>query len=173
MKPKKAILIFLLLYPFTLSPSFSQPLEMRPGPGMGMRSWRGEDPCWKASDLALSPDQSKGLELIQRDYFRETQSLRAELISKRLEVRDFLRNPASKAELIRSKYSEINELQSKLDEKLIDYLIKVRGILTQEQLRSWCPELEIPFFRRMMQRPDPKGPVGPKRMPPHERFREE
>jgi hypothetical protein len=138
-----------------------------------MRPWRGEDQCWKASDLTLSPDQSKDLELIQRDYFRETQVLRAELISKRLEIRDSLRNPAAKTELIRSKYSEINTLQSKLDEKTIDYLVKVRGMLTQEQLRSWCPELELPFFRRMMQRPDLKGPMNPKRIPPHERFREE
>jgi len=140
---------------------------------MGMRPWRGEDECWRASELILSPDQSKGLELIVRDYFRETQVLRAELISKRLEIRDFLKNPNAKAEVIRSKYSEIDALQSKLDEKTIDYLMRVRGILTQEQLRSWCPELEIPFSRRMMQRPDPRGPMNPKRMPPNERFREE
>ena len=168
-----ATLVFLLLCSFTLSPSLSQPLETRPSPGMGMRPWRGEDRCWKASDLTLSPDQSKGLELIQRDYFWETQVLRAELISKRLEIRDSLRNPAAKTEFIRSKYSEINALQTKLDEKTIDYLVKVRGMLTQEQLRSWCPELEIPFFRRMMRRPDLKGPMSPKRIPPHERFREE
>ncbi len=174
MKLKIATLIFLLLCSLTFSPSFSQGLETRPAPGMGMRPWRGgEDQCWKASDLTLSPDQSKGLELIQRDFFRETQGLRAELISKRFEIRDFMKNPTAKTELLRSKYSEINALQSKLDEKTFDYLVKVRGILTQEQIRSWCPELEIPFFRRMMQRPDLKGPMNPKKIPPHERSREE
>jgi len=173
MKSRAALWILLLLCSFTPFPSFSQPLETRPGPGMGMRPWRGEDPCWKASDLTLSADQSKGLELAQRDYFRETQVLRAEIISKRLEIRDFLRNPSVKTELIRSKQSEINALQSKLDEKTIDYLVKVRSLLTQEQLRIWCPEMEFPFFRRMTQRPDLKGPINPRRVPPPERFRED
>ncbi len=69
--------------------------------------------------------------------------------------------------------TDVEKLKPVDSAKSIDYLMKVRGILTQEQLRSWCPELEIPFFRRMMQRPDLKGPMNPKRMPPHERFREE
>jgi hypothetical protein len=157
----------------SLSPSFAQPSGMRPGPGMGMRAWRGEDQCWKASDLNLSSDQAKGLELIQQSYLRETQPLRAELFLKRLELRDFLTNPTTRIESIRSKYSEINELQSRLAEKVIEYLIKVRNLLTKEQLKNWCPELEIPLFRRMMQGPGSVGPMSPKRTPFQERLKED
>jgi hypothetical protein len=82
---------------------------------------------------------------------RETQLLRAEIFLKRLELREILTHPNSKAESILSKYSEMNQLQSKVEEKIIEYLIKVRSLLTQEQLKNWCPEREIPLFRRMMQ----------------------
>ena len=136
---------------------FAQPSRMRMKPGMGMRPWRGDEQCWKASDLNLSSDQAKALELIQQTHFRETKLLRAELFLKRLELREFFANPAAKTETIRSKYTEVNDLQTKLEEKVIDYLIKVRGVLTSEQLKNWCPEQEIPFFRQMMQRNESMG----------------
>jgi Spy/CpxP family protein refolding chaperone len=131
-------------------PSFSQHMGKRPGPGMGGRPWRGETPCWGALDLTSSPDQLKGLEQIHQAYLRETQLLRAEIFLKRLELREVLTSPTSKGESILSKYSEMNQLQSKLEEKSIEYLIKVRSLLTPEQLKDWCPERELPPFRRMM-----------------------
>ncbi len=144
------------------------------GPGMGMRHWRGENRGWRASELNLSSEQTKELDLIQQTYFRETQLLRAQLFSKRLELREILTNPTIKIESIRSKYSEINEIQSRFDEKAVEYLIKVRNLLTPEQLKSWNPEEEFPLFRRMMHGPDPMGPMRPrKNLPSTERSREE
>jgi len=138
---------------------------MKPGPGMRGRPWRGEGPCRRAFDLDLSLDQVKRLELIQQTFFQETQLPRAELFAKRLELREFLTNPTIKVESIRSKYLEINEIQSKLEEKTLEYLMKVRNVLTEEQLKIWCPEQEFPFFRRMMQGPGPMG-IMPPRKPP-------
>ena len=128
---------------------------------MGMRPWRDEPPCWRAIDLNPSSEQVKRLDLIHQTYLRETQLLRAELLLKRLELREFLTNPNTKVDSIRSKYSEITELQSRLEEKTLENLIKVRSLLTQEQLRNWCPEQEFPPLRRMMQ-----GPGVPPRRPP-------
>ena len=159
MKFKIQTLIFCLLFILTVSLSFSQP------PGMGMKKWRGEGPCWRASDLDLSLDQVKRLDLIHQAYFRETQLPKAELFAKRLELREFLTNPNLRIESIRSKYLEINEIQSKLEEKTIEYLIKVRNILTQEQLKIWCPEQEFPLFQRMKHGPGPMG-IMPPRKPP-------
>jgi len=139
------------------SPSFSQP-------GMGMRKWRGEGPCWRASELNLSQEQRRGLDLVQQTYFREAQLIRAQLITKRLELRELLIHPTTKIESIRMKYSEIIELQSKQEEKAIEYLIKVKNLLTLEQLQNWCPEQEFPAFRQMMYG---TGPMGLRR------FREE
>ncbi len=137
------ILSLLFVYPLL---SFSQPPEMRFRSRMEGRQWRGETPCRRASDLDLSADQAKRLELIQQTYHRETQNLRTELFSKRLELRDSLINPTVKIESIRSKNAEINELQSRLDEKVLEYLIKIRTLLTQEQLKIWCPEQELPLL---------------------------
>jgi len=147
---------------------------MRVGPGMGMRHPMGEGRCCRASELNLSREQAKELELLQQVYFRETQLLRAQLFSKRLELREILTNPNVKIESIRSKSSEINEIQSRFEEKALEYLIKVRSLLNPEQLKSWNPEEEFPLLRRMMHGPDAMGPMRPrKNLPAMERFREE
>src|SRR4030043_755658 len=82
------------------SPSFPQGSGMRHGPGMGMRPWKGEGPCWNASELNLSQEQRKGLDLIQQTYFQDTQLIRAQLFTKRLELRELLVNPAVKIDSI-------------------------------------------------------------------------
>jgi len=118
-----------------------------------------------ASELNLSQDQAKGLDSLQQTFFREGQLLRVQLFSKRLELRELLTNPNTKAEAIRLKSSEILEYHAKLEEKSIDYLIRIRALLTQEQLKGWCPESDLPGFRRMMQGHDAPGPF-PRRRPP-------
>ena len=142
------------------SASFPQGSGMKHGPGMGMRPWRGGGPCYSASELNLLQEQRKTLDLIQQTYFQEAQLIRAQLFTKRLELREFLINPTIKLESIRLKFSEITELQSKQEEKAIEYLIKVRNLLTLEQIQNWCPEQEFPFSRQGM---PGTGPMGPKR----------
>jgi Spy/CpxP family protein refolding chaperone len=155
MKFKIQIFIFCFLFIFIASSSFSQP------PGMGMRKWRGESPCWRASELNLSQEQRKSLDPIQEAYFREAQLLRLQLFTKRLELRELLTNPTLRAETIRGKNLEIIELQSKQEEKALDYLIKVRNLLTPDQLKDWCPEQEFPHFRQMMYGTGSRGPTPP------------
>ncbi len=159
MKSKMCILIFLFPLIFTASLAFSQP------PGMEMRKWRTENPCWRASELDLSREQRKNLELIQQSYFREAQLVRAQLFTRRLELRELLVSPTVKIESIRSKNLEIIELVSKQEEKAIEYLIKVKNLLTPEQLQKWCPEEEFPAFRHMMRGTGPMGmgPMHPRR----------
>jgi Spy/CpxP family protein refolding chaperone len=164
---------FTLIVVLPVSFALSQPLSPKSAAGMGMRQWRGENRCWKASDLNLSPDQVKGLELINQTYLKETRPLRNDLFSKRLELREFLTNPSIKAESIQLKNAEVLTLESKIGDREIEYLIKVRSLLTQEQLKNWCPEQEFPFLRGMMQRPEAMGPMPPRKTPPHERPREE
>ena len=154
-KTKIQPIILCLLFVLIASSSFPQP------PGMGMRKWRGEGPCWKASELNLSQEQRKSLDLIQETYFREAQLLRLQLFTKRLELRELLTNPTLRTETIRGKNLEIIELQSKQEEKAIEYLIKVRNLLTPEQLKDWCPEQEFPHFRQMMYGPGPRGTTPP------------
>jgi len=170
MKAKCSLIIFLLLFLF-ISPSFSQPMERRHGPGMMHR--RGETSCLRACDLNLSSEQMKELELIQHSFYREAQPIRIELFSKYLELKEFLTNPIIKIESIQAKNAEIILLQSKLEERAILYLIKVRALLTQDQLRTWCPEQEFPHSRRMMPGPGPMGPMSPRKSSPQEPPRKE
>lgn len=165
MKFKICILSLCFLSILATSPSFSQPPGMKPGEEMRGRPWRGDRPCRRASDLDLTLDQAKRLDLIYQAYFQETQLPRTELFAKRLELREFLTNPNIRIESIRSKYLEINDIQSKLEEKTIEYVIKVRNLLTQEQLNNWCPEQEFPLFQRMMHGPGPMGIMPPRRPP--------
>jgi hypothetical protein len=155
-KLKLLVLVFLFLFLF-ISPSFSQPPEKGHGPGMGRMHRRGEPPCLRATDLNLSSDQMKELELIQQSFYREAHPIRTELFSKYFELKEFLTNPLVKIESIHAKDAEIILLQSRLQERTTHYLIKVRALLTQEQLRLWCPEQEFPHSRRMT----PIGPMGP------------
>ncbi len=155
----------MLSFSFLSSPSLSlsQPPGMGHGPGMGMMHHRGRPPCFRASDLDLAPDQMKELEIIHQSFYRETQPIRSELFSKYLELKEFLTNPIIKIESIQAKNEEIILLQSRLEEKGIYYLIKVRALLTEEQLKLWCPEQEFPHSRRMMHGSGPMGPMAPQK----------
>ena len=148
------------------APAYAQPPGMKPGHGMGRRPGRGEQQCWTASELNLSPEQARTLDLLGQTYFQEAKRYRIELFSKRLEIKEYLTNPAVKAEVIQAKNGEIIELQSKMEEKTVEYLLKVRTLLTPEQLKIWCPEQESPMLHRMMERPFPRPsppPEGPKK----------
>ena len=172
MRLRLKIILLLFFFSFCLiPPSFSQPGGMRFRPGKG--PWNMEGPCRRALDLNLSQDQIRDLDLIQQGYIRETQPLRTQLLLKRLELREFITNTSMKIEAIRSKYTEINQLQSRLEEKVVDYLLRTREILTSEQLRNWCPEMEFPSPQRMPHGPGPMGPMGPRKSPPPDKMRED
>ena len=163
MKSRAQTFLYGFLILLMTTSAFSQ------SPGPAMRKWRGEGQCWRASELDLSQDQRKSLDLIQQTYLREAQLFRLQLFTKRLELRELLTNPTTKTESIRGKYSEIVELRSKQEEKAVEYLIKVRSLLTPEQLKNWCPDQEFPAFRQMIHGPGPMGPMRPeKTFPPTE-----
>jgi hypothetical protein len=112
------------------------------------------------------------LETLNQTYARETRNLRNEIFSKRMELRELLTNPGIKIEAIQAKTSEIVDLQSKLEEKGIDYLIRVRGLLNADQLRGWCPELELPIAGAAG-RSDFMGPMYPRRLAPPEKIQQD
>ena len=146
-------LVLSLFFALIVVHASAQPPEMKPPPGMGMGPWRGEARCRGALELRPSPDQAKALHQLSDSYLQETRRLRMELLSKRLELREFLMDLTVKSEAIHAKTSEIVELQSKLEETATDYLLKVRNLLTQEQLKNWCPEQDLFMSQRMMERP--------------------
>ncbi len=158
MKTTLLMLIFiLLLVPIC---SNAQPIGMRP--------WKKEPFCGRASELNLSVEQDKTLQMLQQTYLQETQLLRAQLLTKRLEIRELLTHPENKTDLIRTKFIELGEIHSRMEEKGMEYLLKVRKLLTPEQLKFWCPEEEFPMWHRRMPGHSPMRPLNPKRNPPPE-----
>jgi Spy/CpxP family protein refolding chaperone len=160
MKLKIAVFSLILIF---LLPIFSHAQPM------GMRPWKKETRGGRASELNLTSEQAKELNRLQQTHLQETQLLRAQLITRRLELRELLTSPSVRTESIRVKYVEVVETQSKLEEKTIEYLIKVRGLLSHEQLRLWCPEEECPLSQRMMPGHRPMRRMNPMRaLPPEE-----
>ena len=177
-KIRKTILFFeivvlsFVLFHSDVRSAFPQSPGVGPSSGIGFKPWRGDPRCRRASELNLSQEQMKGYESIQISFFKESQQLRSQLFSKRLEMKELLTNPSIKLEVLRVKTSEILEHQNKLEEKSLEYLIKIRALLTSDQLKSWCPENEFPNFRRMMQGPE-AGIMMPRRPPFQENVKPE
>ncbi len=155
--------LWLTIFFFFANPlSLSQPLQERSNFPMRMGHWKREAKCWRVSELELSSEKQKELQLIQQTFMKETQLLRAQLFTKRLELREMLTNPAIRDEAIRPKYLELAEIQAKLEERTIEYLLRVRSFFTSEQLPLWCPEEEFPSFSLMRERLRPMKPIPPK-----------
>ncbi len=165
--------VFSLVLLLPIVSSFSQTPGTKPTLGMGARLWRGENRCWKASDLNLSTDQARGLTLMNQAYLSDTRPLRTELFSRRMELREFLTNPTVRLDVIQHTTSEIIALSSKIEEREIEYLVKVRSLLTQDQVKSWCPEQEFQFLRGMERPEFMRGPINPRKTPIPERPKEE
>jgi hypothetical protein len=171
--PKVIAGVLGLLCFLTVSETPAQSTGMRYGPGIGTRSWRGENRCWKASEMNLVAEQTRGLDTVSQGFLKETRLLRSELFSKRLELRESLTDVAVKNESIQIKISQIIDLQLKLEEKTMDYLLKIRTLLTPEQLKNWCPELEISPMQGMMPRPDLMSPMPHRKVQPPEKPKED
>ena len=143
-------LIFLLFAVFDAHLSKAQPpfhLQNRPTLRMD-----GPEVCWQSSGIALNETQTKALEGLRRDYAAEAMPLRRELFSLRLELRHLTRDPNVQSKTLVDRQKKISELQARLDNLSLSYQIKVRSILTKEQLEQLpqdCSlELEAGFGMR-------------------------
>jgi len=103
--------------------------------GMGMG--HGHPPGWLPEDLRLTAEQMEKLKFIEGSYLNEITPLRNELLNKRYELRRLFLDPTSKGDDIRAKQEEAFLLETRIQEKVIDYQLKVREILTPEQFKVW------------------------------------
>ena len=101
-----------------------------------MLRMKGQEPCWKSSDLDFSKAQMKALEGLQNAYTAEAVPLWRELMPLKLELRHLIRNPNVQTKILLDRQKKISELQAKLDNLWLSYLINARSILTKEQLEQ-------------------------------------
>jgi Spy/CpxP family protein refolding chaperone len=103
--------------------------------GMGMG--QGHPPRGLPEDLRLTAEQMDRLKSIEGSYLNDIAPLRNDLLNKRYELRRLFLDPTSKADDIRAKQEEAFVLETQIQEKIIDYQLKVREVLTPEQFKVW------------------------------------
>jgi Spy/CpxP family protein refolding chaperone len=139
----KYLLLFLILLAMAppgasaQGPPWRKGWEDRGGRGM-MGPMHGPMMDW-ANQLNLTPDQSAKLQELREAYLRDTLVWRNELIVKRFDLRDLLRNPQSDPQLILGKQREISDLEAKIQERGLLLYIEMRKVLTPEQIKLLPP----------------------------------
>jgi hypothetical protein len=83
--------------------------------------------------LHLTNPQRARAEGINRRYLDEWQSLKRASISKRIELREFRRNPGENWERIERARNELSEIETSRENLYNQYRAEVSGVLNEEQ----------------------------------------
>jgi len=122
-----------------------------PGRGrmMGPMHHPGED--W-VKQLNLTEEQTVKLQALRESYLRDTLVWRNQLVVKRFDLRDLLRNPQSDPNQVLAKQREVSDLESKIEERGVLHQLEMRKVLTPEQIKLLPPWFGTGGFRghRMM-----------------------
>jgi Spy/CpxP family protein refolding chaperone len=92
-----------------------------------------------ASQLNLTPDQSSKLQELRETYLRDTLVWRNELVIKRFDLRDLLRDPQSDPNAILAKQREVSDLEAKIQERGVLLHIEMRKVLSPDQIKLLPP----------------------------------
>ena len=106
-------------------------------------NWNRE--CATLEMLELSASQMEAVKRIDERFKDRIFQLRNKLMLKRVELRDLLRDPTAEKDAIQAKAREMGHLREALQQEMIDYQIRLRDILTSEQLRHWCTIMGAPW----------------------------
>ena len=112
--------------------------------------------CWLPEDLQLTDEQIEIITSIQRRYLGEIRRLRGRLLNQRHNFRRLLSDPTSEAADIRARHREVLAVESQIQEKILDYQLEVREVLTPEQFTLWVSREHKP----PRPRPHRKGQMG-------------
>jgi len=131
--------ILAMLASFSVSASAQGP---RKGQAMDRSALIPE--CSTFERLDLSAAQREALKRIDESYKEQILQHRNSLMLKRIELRGLLRDPDAHQQVIQGKAKEMGDVREALQQKMIDYQIQIREILTPEQIRRWCTMMGEP-----------------------------
>jgi Spy/CpxP family protein refolding chaperone len=103
----------------------------------------------RPEDLQLTQKQIQQMKSTQDRYLKDMTALRNDLLNKRYELTGLLSNSKSKASDIRSKQKEVFALENQIQERILDYQLEVREILTPEQFKVWVSRHGMPLGHGM------------------------
>jgi len=125
------------------APSFAQ----MPRKGQGMHHKGLATKCSTLENLGLSEEQRDSLKRLDDRFKDRILDLRNTLMLKRLELRGLLRDPGAEQDAIQTKSGEMGALREVLQQKILDYQLEIRRILTPDQIERWCPMTGGPVSR--------------------------
>jgi Spy/CpxP family protein refolding chaperone len=99
--------------------------------------------------LKLTDEQMKAAREIKASYTKRLLKLRGDIIAKRIEFRDLLRDPSATEDMIRAKGKEIEAMDVQLVREMIEFEIEMRKILTPEQVHLWCNYMDPSSVRKV------------------------
>jgi Spy/CpxP family protein refolding chaperone len=123
---------------------------------MGKGPRERHPPCWLPEDLHLTDTQMEIITSIQRRYLGEIRTLRGDLLNQRHDFKRLLSDPTSEAADIRARHNGVLAVESRIQEKILDYQLEVREVLTSEQFTLWVSKQRKP----PRPRPHRKGGMG-------------
>jgi Spy/CpxP family protein refolding chaperone len=97
--------------------------------------------------LNLTEEQTVKLQALRESYLRETLVWRDQLVIKRFDLRDLLRDPKSDPNQVLAKQREISDLESKIQERTVLSQLEMRKVLTPEQIKLLPPGFGFGGFR--------------------------
>ncbi len=107
-----------------------------PGAQGGPGSGAGRGPGRWASELNLSKEQQDKLTELRKRHWEEVKPLRDEMYQLRQEMRQLFTDPATNAATILEKQKQINALQQRMQEKMVQFRLEQRKVFTPEQLNK-------------------------------------
>jgi YesN/AraC family two-component response regulator len=90
--------------------------------------------CWKSPSFALTEEQMKALENLQRAYQEELAPKYWELMTLRLELQCYVLDKSIKPQDLMERHKKLLSLQTEVETLSFSYQMKARSILTKEQL---------------------------------------
>jgi Spy/CpxP family protein refolding chaperone len=134
MRKNATIIGTLILVAAIAIPVFAYERGWGTGRGMGVALEAGQAPYPCCENIAnLTPEQSAKLKELREKHDNDVLPLRNELIAKRAELRSLWSQGNPDQSAIKAKQQEVNDLRTKLQDRMTEYRIEVGKILTPEQ----------------------------------------
>jgi Spy/CpxP family protein refolding chaperone len=121
-----AVVLLGLTYVYADDPAFGPAHK-----GMYKHEYRGP----KVSNL--TPEQRTKFQELRRKFNDETPQLKGALLTKRLELQSLWTNPNADSKAILDKERELRDLQNQMRDKVVQYMLEARKILTPEQMTEF------------------------------------
>jgi Spy/CpxP family protein refolding chaperone len=126
-----ALVILGVTYAYAQGPGFG------PGFGPGHRGGPYCDSLNRGKQPALTPEQQTKFQELHQKWNEEAAQLREDIVTKRLELQSLWANPNSDSKAIVDKEKELRDLQNQMKDKMIQFRLEARTILTPDQISQF------------------------------------